>query len=520
MGAQQQVSEQLSRNPARISSSLDLDDQPTVLSSSLALTPRSQFESYMRQVKRTAILAPEKLTEVSRNAYIHRFGILKTLAEFPPCVQALADQFEYHQQHGHKLYNFVTGYGDQSVAARDGILHLNQKMGKGGAEDRLQLKKDSSADARLRQTLQNLVQCCNLFKSAEVSVRRSSDSALRRMMSDTYLHLSMRFEEYERHCKLFEDISYQYKRMADALFSLVDPADHDSLLDSFSTTDVDAITSLVPPQHREHFRSDAARLHNLIEAVGLSVKDVVRMQATYQHHKDEQAKYINQIVQANLLLSAREAIRANPAEDRLFDTCQEANEGLIVAAYRFEYWRGWAFSTSACYWITQRLLRHRDNTVNPAYHIPCSIATLAGRIYKARASEDPERTLSSLELSKILKSSVAKVDEAVQAYTPLAEAEDVFAVLEAEHPDAEALAARDQVANVVRSALDSIEDTKKREICQLRWGIGYPSRMTLAEVSKIYGITRERVRIIEKEGLDIMRAGEFGGQLSELNDAM
>jgi RNA polymerase sigma factor (sigma-70 family) len=488
------------------------------LSTRLVLSPRGQFDRYMADIKRTALLSPEKLVSIARAAYVHRHNIQKTLSKFPPCLQALAERFEHHKENNFKLTNFVTAYGDQSVEARDHLYELNRKSGRDEACNMLNIKKSPENQERLQKTLENFSQYCVLLRDPDPEARRSSFSWILSKLSDTYMYMAFRYEEIERHRQIFEEITSQCQDFADLLFSLVDPEDYDSLVDSFTTNDIEPITKLIPERDQVRFRTDALRMQRILDTVGLSIRDIIRLRTTYFHHVSEQQRLVNDIVQANLLLSAREAIRFRPKDDRLFDTCQEANEGLIIAAYRFDYWRGFAFSTFACWWIKQRLLRDRDHSINGVFPIPCSIATRAAKIHKARAEigHDPENAPSSSVLASKVNCTVSQVDEAIQAYSPVVNSDEVFAVLETKHPDTSQVAELEDLQSVVRMALDTLPE-KKRDVCKMRWGIGYPQRMTLSEVSKLHGITKERARNIEQEGLKFLREGEFAQQLAELH---
>lgn len=483
------------------------------------LTPRSQFDRYMADVKKTALLSSQKLTALSRDAYVHRFCMIEVLSHFPPCAEALSEQYLFHVENDFKMRNFVTGYGDQSLNARDDLYALNRQVTQSKLRfDKLELAGEPQNEARIARTLENLTKLCEVFRVAEWSVRRTPKSSLRRKISETYMFVALRYHELERHKEIFEALSDQVQQVVDELYAKVPPANQQHLLALLESADVDQIMELIGPRQRRAFKAEAATLRRLLKTIGLSIKEIICLRSRYQHHKDQQNKLINQLVESNLLLSARETIRTKPADDRLFDTCQEANQGLITAAYRYDYWRGYAFSTYAIYWIKQRLNLHRDNAVNGAFPIPCSVASRAAKVFRSmeQRGDDPSNALSSHQIAESLGCSRRLVDQALQAYTPAAGSDEMASVVHEEQPDVSDIASVQDLQAIVREVVESLPQPK-RDICKMRWGVGYPVQLTLAEVAKIKGITKEGIRQIEMDGMRILCNGKHASLLRELH---
>lgn len=479
---------------------------------------RGQFESYMANVKKTALLSQDRLVQIARDGYRHRVEMMRCMSQFLPCCDAVADQYDYYTNRGRKLYNFVVSYCDQSIEARDTLHEANKSLGKGKVTAGGDVKDNPENEARLAKMLDIYVARLRELNGPAAELSQSRRTELRNEVSATYMFLVLRAEEFERQCKLFEDATHEIQSFADSIGSLVSADDHLRLMQSFTVDDIDRLTASVEPASQSRFYHDAIRFKNRVMTIGLPAQDILDLRATYFAHKEQNQVRVNQIVQANLLLAAREAIRCHPTDDRLFDTCQEANQGLITAAYRYEYWLGYAFSTYACWWIKQRLNRQRSNTVNGVFTIPVSIATRANKIYRLQTQNgqpNGEPGLSHVELASRLNCTVSQVDEAITAYAPVTNSEEVFAALEDCNETLE-VASQEDLDTVIQEALQSLPDDRNREICKLRWGIGYADKLTLHEVSERYNLTKERVRCIEKEGLKHLRDGEFGERLAEL----
>ena len=474
--------------------------------------PRELFDRYMADVKKTALLSPEKLNAIAREAYIARYKVLKTLSLFPPCSSALIEQFQFHRDKGFTLGNFLTGYGDQSVEAKDALAQFNKDLGKDVADDTIE------DEELLDLALNNLAAYSKVYKNAEPHVRRSPNSAIRKKISETYRYIGLRYAEYERHCDLFEQLTHEVQRFADFFLSLATQPEHLGLLDRFSEADINKVATKVPCESRRQFHIEATRLRLLLDDIGLSIRECLELRADYDFHRAEQERAVNEIIKSNLLLSARQAIRQRPEDDRLFDTCQEANEGLIIAAYRYDYWKGFAFSTYACHWINQRLGREKNRTINSDFAVPVSIATRATKIFRLREKAGEYHgapQLTAAQIASKVNCTVAQVDEAQTAYNAITNCEELYTSIPCHKTDASCVAQHADMKKVVREALDTLPGNK-REICKLRWGIDTKAPMTLAQLSERFDITVERVRLIEHEGLAFLRKCSYSDDLRDL----
>ena len=273
---------------------------------------------------------------------------------------------------------------------------------------------------------------------------------------------------------------------------------------------------------KEMLRAHSDELHVLREKfeqlekqAGLPISEIKEISRRMSIGEAKARRAKKEMVEANLRLVISIAKKYTNRGLQFLDLIQEGNVGLMKAVDKFEYRRGYKFSTYATWWIRQAITRsiadqartiripvHMIETINKLNRVSRQILQEKGR--EALPEELAERMdMPEHKIRKVLK--IAK--EPISMETPIGDDEDSHLGDFIEDKNVEApidSALTSGLSKATRNILDGLTDREARVIC-MRFGIGMNTDHTLEEVGKQFDVTRERIRQIEAKALRKMR---------------
>ncbi len=528
----------------------DVEEAASVVASLDKETGRTTdpVRMYMREMGTVELLTREGEIRIAKRIEEGIYQVLKSLAHYPETVELLLGDYDLVLADEMRLNDVISGFSDDDSAPPSNIGSMLDESQQDAIDDVVTNdiidETDDDSDAivevdegpnpeqakvyfdELRETYNNVM------KSMQEHSRTSKQTVeLLELMALSFLKLKLTSKEVDKLTRHFRQLRNHIRDFERSIMKLcIEKAriPRKLFIDTFpgNETDINWLDTLISKNPKKietarvnEFTNDIKQLQHRLASFekeyGLTISEIkdINREMSLGEAKARRAK--KEMVEANLRLVISIAKKYTNRGLQFLDLIQEGNIGLMKAVDKFEYRRGYKFSTYATWWIRQAITRsiadqartiripvHMIETINKLNRISRQILQETGR--EATPEELAEKMdLSEDKIRKVLK--IAK--EPISMETPVGDDDESHLGDFIQDDNIESPIDCATAEGLREATLEILETLTPREakVLRMRFGIEMNTDHTLEEVGKQFDVTRERIRQIEAKALRKLR---------------
>ncbi|HET6552946.1 MAG TPA: RNA polymerase sigma factor RpoD [Dyella sp.] len=511
---------------------------------------------YMREMGTVELLTREGEIAIAKRIEEGLGQVQTALATFPLTVQLLLEEYDQHLDGKRRLSEILAGFADleeaadaaQAAAAEaelDAETEEEEEEGEEGASEEEEAGPTGPDPEEVKRRMELLRDYYGKFQKAAAKATDITDKKvvkLREQMAEEFLKLKLPsalidgfvrklrevVNDIRHHERVLMDIFVKHVKMPKAEFLKAFPSNEGNLewANELGRKRQKWSPNIKP--HKEAIDGEQEKLASIERQLFLPLTDIKEINRTMSIGEAKARRAKKEMVEANLRLVISIAKKYTNRGLQFLDLIQEGNIGLMKAVDKFEYRRGYKFSTYATWWIRQAITRsiadqartiripvHMIETINKLNRISRQMLQQFGR------EPTPEELAKEMEMPEDKIRKVLKIaKEPISMETPIGDDEDSHLGDFIEDSNAASPIESATETGLMETVRDVLAGLTPREakVLRMRFGIDMNTDHTLEEVGKQFDVTRERIRQIEAKALRKLRHPSRSEQLRSFLD--
>ncbi|WP_369925977.1 RNA polymerase sigma factor RpoD [Xanthomonas sp. NCPPB 2632] len=498
---------------------------------------------YMREMGTVELLTREGEIAIAKRIEEGLSQVQTALASFPLTIQLLLEEYDQHVEGKRRLSEILAGFADLEEAADQAKAEAAEAAEAAGDvesdddEEAVEGAEEEEAGPtgpdpeEVKRRMEELRSLHGKFQKTapKAEINDKKVAKIREQMSEAFLNLKLPsalidsfvrklrevVNDIRHHERVLMDIFVKQVKMPRAEFLKSFPSNEGNLEWAAELSRKRQKWSPNIKNYREVIDGEQEKLAAIERTLYLPLTDIKEINRAMSVGEAKARRAKKEMVEANLRLVISIAKKYTNRGLQFLDLIQEGNIGLMKAVDKFEYRRGYKFSTYATWWIRQAITRsiadqartiripvHMIETINKLNRISRQMLQQFGR------EPTPEELAKEMEMPEDKIRKVLKIaKEPISMETPIGDDEDSHLGDFIEDTNASSPIESATETGLMETVRDVLAGLTPREakVLRMRFGIDMNTDHTLEEVGKQFDVTRERIRQIEAKALRKLR---------------